>query len=397
MGTAAVDSPPVDSCRLDWLSLSFYAASKELQDRQLGRWIETFERFVPQPTFKEGGGRRFFENSVFHDAGFALRWTPPDGAENAGHLSVDLRGEFFKLTDPAERAAIYLDAAELEGFKHCTRLDAQRTLLDPRADAEQIHRMVRDREVWVPRYGSFRQLAPTDSKGDAVNGASVVWGGPSSPSRGMTYNKAAEDHWDGVRAVRHEVLLRRQPARDSYKVLTQMCLEEEGPSCRYLAEVRFVQSVLSKQMTYLNTSRLAAIRDKASWPENWAADSEPAEFWQEVVEGEPVQISVAWRQEKSLEDSIATHNNQWGRKLLNYVLWRQYGCGQSRMEVLEELFDCWGARANDADLPELMKLAAPERKKALAREFHRIRQAAAHNLETFTRKDPIGGETTPVL
>lgn len=397
MGASPVDSPPTDSCRLDWLSLSYFAAGEELQKAQLGWWVDAFERFIPQLTFKEGGGRRFFENSVFHDAGVALRWTSPDGTGNAGHLSVDLRGEFFKLTDPVDRAAIYLDAAEVEGFKHCTRLDAQRTIVDPMADAEDIHRLVRDRQVWVPRYKAFRQLAPTDSKGDAVNGASVVWGGPSSPCRGMTYNKAAEDNWVGVRAVRHEVLFRRQPARDSFKVLQQMLLAEEGPACRYLAEVRFVQSVLAKQMTYLNTSRLAAIRDKANWPENWAADSEPAEFWQEVVEGDPVQVKVTWREEKSLEDSITAHNDQWGRKLLNYVLWRQYACGQTREEVMEELFACWGSRANEADLPELVKLTPPDRKRELAREFHRIRQAAAYNLERFSRKDPIGGDDTPVL
>lgn len=392
MGTSAVDSPPTDSCRLDWLSLSYFAANEELQKRQLGWWIEAFERFIPQLTFKEGGGRRFFENSVFHDAGVALRWTSPDGAGNAGHLSVDLRGEFFKLTDPVDRAAIYLDAAELEGFKHCTRLDAQRTLIDPLADAEEIHRLVRERLAWVPRYKAFRQLAPTDSKGDAVNGASVVWGGPSSPCRGMTYNKAAEDGWDGVRAVRHEVLFRRQPARDSFKVLQQMLLAEEGPACRYLAEIRFVQSVLAKQMTYLNTSRLAAIRDKADWPENWAADSEPAEFWREVVEGDPVQVKVTWREERTLEESQRAHDDQWGRKEAMYVLWRIYGCGQPREEVMEELFSAWASRLKDEDLPQLVKLTPAAKRRSLAREFHRIRKAANHNLEGFASRDPIGGE-----
>jgi hypothetical protein len=397
MGKRTVDSPPTDSCRLDWLSLTYFAASESLQNEQLNAWIDVFERFIPQLDFKEGGGRTFFDNSVFHDAGVAMRWSPPDGARNAGHLSIDLRGEFFKLTDPRDRAAIYLDAADLEGFKHCTRLDAQRTLIDPMADAEQIHCMVRDRECWVPRYKAFRQLAPTDSKGDAVNGASVVWGGPSSPSRGMTYNKAAEDKWDGVRAVRHEALLRRQPARDSFKVLLEMLLAEEGPSCRYLAEVRFVQSVLAKQMTYLNTSRLAAIRDKANWPENWAADSEPAEFWREVVEGEPVQLKVTWREERTLEESQRAHDEQWGRTEAKFCLWRIYGCGQSKAEVFEELFSAWCSRLKDEDLPGLVKLTPEQNKRPLAREFQRIRRAASKNLEAFASKDPIGGNDTPVL
>lgn len=397
MGKSAVESVPTASCRLDWLSLSFYAASETLQKKQLGWWLDAFGRFVPEPTFKDGAGRKFFEYSVFHDAGIGLRWTPPDGARNAGFLNVDLKGEFFKLTNPAQRAAIYLDASELEGFKHCTRLDAQRTLLDPHADAEEVHRMVREREVWVARYKGFRQLGETDSKGDAVKGASVVWGGPESAARGMTYNKAAEDGWDGLRAVRHEVLLRRQPARDCFQTLRQMLLQEEGPGCRYLAEVRFVQSVLAKQMTYLDTSRLAAVTDKAQWPENWAADSQPAEFWREVVDGNPVELTTTWRQEKSLEDSVAAMNNQYGRKAYNFVMWRMYGCGQSREEALDELFDCWAARAKEEDLPELVKLAKPGERKALAREFHRWRQAAAHNLEGFARRDPLGAKTDTAL
>lgn len=390
MGTSAVDSPPTDSCRLDWLSLSYYAPSQKLQQEQLAWWIDAFERFVPQPSFKEGGGRRFFEHSVFHDAGLALRWTPPDGAANAGHLSIDLRGEFFKLTDPVDRAAIYLDASELDGFKHCTRLDAQRTLIDPIADAEQIHQLVRERQCWVPRYGGYRQLAPTDSKGDALNGASVVWGGPSSPCRAMTYNKAAEDKWEGVRAVRHEVLLRRQPARDSFKVLRQMLLEEEGPSCRYLAEVRFVQSVLAKQMTYMNTSRLAHIRDKAQWPENWASDSEPAEFWQEVVEGEPVQLKVQWREERSLEESMQAMSAQWGRKAAKFILWRMYGTHQSLDDALTEVFTSWAARLKEEDLEDLLKVVDEEQRVNLAQDFEDFRAAAAHNIEAFASRDPLG-------
>lgn len=371
---------------MDWLSLSYYAATAELQAKQLAFWDEVLRKVVPDPLYKSGGGRQFFENSIYHDAGLAMRWTSPDGTKNAGHLSVDLRGEFFKLATPQLRAAVVLDASELEGFKHCTRLDGQRTIIEPQADAEQIHRMVVNREVWVPRHSSYRQLAPTDSKGDAVNGASVVWGGPSSATRSMTYNKAAEDKWGDVRAVRHETKLLKQPARDAFVTLVNLLAEEEGPDNPYLAEMRFAQSVLAKHMTYLDTSRLASIPDKRQWPENWVRDSQPAAFWSEVVEGTPIELTTTWRSEKSLEDSQAAMNGQYGRKGAKFVLWRVYGHGQARQDVLEEIFAAWAARLKDEDLDELLLLVPEEARPALAQEFREWRAAGGHNLEGFARR-----------
>lgn len=397
MGKSPVDSPVTDSCRLDWLSLSYFAATPELQARQLAFFDEVLRKVVTDPLYKDGGGRQFFENSVFHDAGVALRWSAPDGAKNPGHLSVDLRGEFFKLATPQLRSAVVLDAAGFEGFRHCTRLDAQRTIVEPQADAEQVHRMVVNRDVWVARHNSYRQLGPTDSKGEAIKGASVVWGGPQSAVRNMTYNKALEDKWGDVRAVRHETKLLKQPARDSFMALVNLLEEEEGPTNKFLAEIRFAQSVLAKHMTYLDTSRLAGIPDKKDWPENWVRDSQPAPFWSEVVEGTPIELTTTWRAEKSLEDSQAACNTQYGRKSSKYVMWRVYGCGEDRLAVLDDLFSAWCSRLKDEDLGELLSMCPEEVHEDLVRDFREWREAAAHNLEGFARKDPIGGKNTPEL
>lgn len=386
MGSSPVDSPVTPSCRLDWLSLSYFAASPELQAKQLAFWDEVLRKVVSDPLYKQGGGRQFFDNAIYHDAGVALRWSPPDGTKNAGHLSVDLRGEFFKLANPQLRSAVCLEARELEGFKHCTRLDAQRTIVEPQADAEQIHRMVLNREVWVARHSAYRQLGPTDSKGDAVKGASVIWGGPASAARSTTYNKALEDNWGDVRAVRHETKLLKQPARDAFVTLVNLLEAEEGPSNPYLAEMRFAQSVLAKHMTYLDTSRLAGIPDKREWPENWVRDSQPAPFWSEVVEGTPIEITTTWRSEKSLEDSQAAMNAQYGRKGAKYVMWRVYGHGEDRMAVLDDIFSAWAARLKDDDLGELLALVPEERHAELAADFREWRHAGGHNLEGFARR-----------
>ena len=397
MGKTATDSQPTDSCRLDWLSLSFYAASEDLQERQLGYFFKLLGHVVKEPVLKDGAGRKFFEHSVFHDAGLALKWSPPDGSRNPGLLSADLKGEIFKLLSPSERAAIYLDAADLEGFKQCTRLDAQRTILDPMADAEQVHRMVVNRQCWIARYSSYSQVGAVDSKGDAIKGASVTWGGRESAARAMTYNKALEDHWPDVRAVRHEVMLRRQPARDSFQHLVRLLREEEAPDSKHLAEVRFTQSVLAKQMTYLDTTRLAHLADKREWPENWAKDSEPAPFMREVVDVVPVELQTVWREEKSLEDSHRAMKAQFGRRDAQWSLWKIYGCDMTRQEVMDQSFSESMSRLQEKDIEEILPLLPEEKRGKLLAQFRWWRKTAALSTEAFASEGPEGEISTPAL
>jgi hypothetical protein len=213
----------------------------------------------------------------------------------------------------------------------------------------------------------------------------------------MTYNKALEDKWGDVRAVRHEVMLRRQAARDCYPVLLDMLRLEDGPECRHLAEVRFTQSVLAKQMTYLDTTRLARITDKRQWPENWAKDSEPASFWREVVDGVPEELRVAWRAEKALEDSHRAMKAQYGRKDAQWFLWRKYACGQSREEAMEESFAESMSRLQAKDVEEILPLIPEARRAEALADFREWQAAAAHNVEGGASRDPLGGKTDPAL
>lgn len=281
--------------------------------------------------------------------------------------------------------AIYLDLAEFEGFKHATRVDAQRTLIEPEADAEEIHSLVRERQIWVARYDSYTQLGPVDSKGDAVKGASVCWGQPMSARRGMTYNKALEDDWLGVRAVRHEVRTRKAVARDLFKTLIAE-IRAASDSEQQSVEARFAQSVLASTMTYLDTSRFAAIRDKREWPENWAADSQPASFWGEVVTGTPIELQTQWRVTKSLEDSMEAERTQYGRKCGQWLLWQVYGQGKTFSDAALTQTDHHLLRMKEEDLDRVMGLLDDEGRARLAREWAEIRSIAAHNVESETRQ-----------
>jgi hypothetical protein len=237
----------------------------------------------------------------------------------------------------------------------------------------------------VARYEDYGQLGNVDSKGCAVKGASVCWGSPASATRCLTYNKAAEDRWLGVEAVRHEVRSRKQPARDLFKALIAEIRDPSSLDGRS-PETRFVQSVLSKQMTYLDTSRFARIQDKRDWPSNWAADSKPADFWQQVVEGEPLELRTIWRVEKALEDSMAAMKHQYGRKEALWVLWQVYGQGRSLEDALGMAFDQAAVRLRDEDLEELKRLVPEQEHEQLVADWPGIRATAAHNVERETRE-----------
>ena len=386
MGAPDLAGTPTPSCRLDWLSVSYFAATASLQREQLAYFLHVAEIVCPGADWRPGAGRRFFTEALTNeDAGITLRWTEPNGGLNSGGLSVDLSGRFFKYVTPEERAALYLDAAELEGFRQCTRFDAQRTVIDPIADAEQIHAQVRDRMIWLPGYSGYSQLGPVDSKGDAVKGASVVWGSPRSAIRNTTYNKALEDKWPDCRAVRHESRRRKQPARDGFAKLVDMIrsLVSGNPG---EAEIQFTQSVLASSMNYRDTSRFAHIADKRQWPDNWAKDCPPADFMAEVIEGTPVEIKTTWRITKALEDSIAAMNRQYGRKEALWVLWQCYAQAKAPEEAMLELLDQAVVRLKDEDLDELLKLVPAEQHERLVAEWPQWRSVAAHNVEGTTRQ-----------
>lgn len=393
MGTGAPVSEPTPSCRLDWLSVSLFASHQDLQYEQIGFFVGALEMALGErPVLRPAGGRHFFSQALWHDAGLQIRWTPPEGSPeegaggvNAGMLSVDLRGTFFRLMDRDHRRALYLDIADLEGFRKATRVDCQRTLLEPQADAEQIFDLVRKRKAWVARYDGYSQLGEVDSKGQAVKGASVVWGSPQSATRCLTYNKAKEDGWDDVRAVRHEVRLRKQPARDTFTQLIELARLEEESGQETSAETVITQSVLSKSMTYFDTSRFARLKDKTEWPTNWASDSKPAPFWAEVVEGNPIELKTQWRNPKALEDSMAAMQRQYGRKYAQWVIWRMFACGQQRIDAMEEHFDQAVIRLHDDDLEELKALVPKEHHQPLTDFFRECRAVAAHNVEGGAR------------
>ena len=261
-----------DSSRVDWFSGSYYAASVSIQREQIRFFLELLYLLSGTHVMAQGGGRRFFEESWYHEAGIAIKWTEPDGnGVNKGLLSADIRGDAWAALPADMRKAVLLDLREIEGFKQATRLDIQRTVVSPTATAEEIHVKLVNREVWVPGFSGYRQQARLDADGKPLKGCTIDWGTPKGLTNASTYNKRAEVKLPGLPAVRHELRLRKQAARDSYSALADLLDSEPGDTGTRVEDI-FVTQRLGQSMTYKDTSRLKDI-PREQWPKNWAQNS----------------------------------------------------------------------------------------------------------------------------
>ena len=380
LGEKPLGQQPSASCRLDWLSVSLFGATVRKQREQLSYFFSLLGAISDGATWAEPSPAKFFENSVAHEAGVSVKWTEPgSGNTNQGLISVDIRGTAFLALEREHRKALYLDIAEMDGFKQCTRLDAQRTVLNPSASAEEIHEQLVAGTCWVKSYKGFRQMGELTSRNAPSDASTVMWGAPSNAIRCRTYNKAAEAGWD-VPAVRHEVQMRKQPARDKFNALVESLQVEQAEEAT-TAENAFVQSVLNQHMAYLDTSRFAKLTKK-NWPKNWAQRCENAEWWdKEVVTGDPKEIKTQWRLQKKLEDSVAACDIQYGRILGKWVLAQVLNEGISPEEAMLDRSAQWFLRLQDSDLEDLMLLVPKEKHEELLDNWQAFRQVAAHNAE----------------
>ena len=267
----------------------------------------------------------------------------------------------------------------MEGFKQCTRLDAQRTVLNPSVSAEELHDQLVAGTCWVKSYKGFRQMGELTTRNAPGDASTVMWGAPTNAIRCRTYNKAAEAGWD-VPAVRHEVQMRKQPARDKFNYLIESLQVEQAEEAT-TAENAFVQSVLNQHMSYLDTSRFAKLTKK-NWPKNWAQRCENAEWWdKEVVTGDPKEIKTQWRLQKKLEDSVAASDIQYGRILGKWVLAQVLNEDITPEQAMLERSAQWFLRLQDSDLEDLMHLVPQEKHDELLEKWQSFRQVAAHNAE----------------
>ena len=133
-------------------------------------------------------------------------------------------------------------------------------------------------------------------------------------------------------------------------------------------------------MTYLDTSRLKDL-PRGEWPKNWARDSEPADFWNEVVQGEVKEYQTKWRFDVALERAMANKWKQYGRLSAKYVSKCVWVDGDSLADIQQDELDQAFVRMKDEDVDEIVA-QVPEGEQFTARKWmNEARKKAAKNVE----------------
>ena len=267
----------------------------------------------------------------------------------------------------------------MEGFKQCTRIDTQRTIVNPMATAQEVLRRVQEKEVWIRGFTGYRSGGLLNADGRPINGCTVSFGSLKGTTQVKTYDKRAEMGGEGDPAVRHELLQRKQSARDRFNSLVEG-LKAEGDTDESYYETRFVQSNLAQHMTYLDTSRLKDL-SKDQWPDNWARDSKPADFWKEVVSGDVEEYQTKWRFERNLERLIKNRAKQYGRGRCKWMALQMFRDGQSQADVIQDDLDLDFVRLKDEDIDEVVAQVPDERREECIKWMKDARRIAAHNVE----------------
>lgn len=334
-------SDAVPSCRIDYFTGTYRAPTMERYEDllnfayQVNGYVDETRRLRPT-----GKGRHF--QQVFTGGGLVtVEGTPPldeDGsvnaARNAGMIAITYSGQFFEALDASNRAQMILDTARQPGFFHCTRLDAQLTLVQPEMTAQRVIDEVAAGRLWVLGFQTQRTYGNKDREGDWVNGCCQYFGGKESAKQVRVYDKAAEQGW-ATPAVRHELQLRGDCARDRF-IQLRGCLQrqQERPPLLQTAEQEFVKMALKQDLAYRDTSRWEGRRK----PKNWAQVAVEPGWWTKAVGEASDSFAYSRRPKSTLDQALEAFLDQYGAKIAEGVMKNALNQQELLQECLMELF-----------------------------------------------------------
>ena len=300
---------------------------------------------------------------------------------NEGLSCIELTGRFFASTTQKFHQETFLAIKELRGLYHCTRLDAQITVLNPEVDALGVVQLVEDRCLWPVGFGRGQAYCERKQDGEIVGPVTQYFGAPSSRIRARCYDKQSEAGWP-TPAVRYEVQMRREPADQWSRRLFRDCeTERDTPPLLVTAESRNVRNIVGSELDLRDTS---AWKDR-DLPQRWAQYAPTPGWWQEAIGQAVDPLAVQYRRPVDLTATLDAGLDQYGRKAALELTRRAILEDRDMKDLLEETFFRGVARWRQEDQALLLALV-PEKDhgqvQALYREFV---NAAAKITEMSTR------------
>jgi hypothetical protein len=271
------------------------------------------------------------------------------------------------------RQELYSLVTQISGFRKCTRLDAQITVLNPEVDALALLGMVERQEVWPLGYGRGQAYCERSHGGQIVGPVTQYFGATDSDRRARVYDKAGEQGWD-VPAVRFEVQLRGAHASGTFAELARRCKADRYDGMMLVtAENGLVRDVVGTGLDFRDTTRWA----DGERPKNWAQFA-PTPAWWEAVLGKHVDpIALQYERPVDLSATLEAALDQYGRKVALEVLRMAVVSDGDMDQVLRGVFLRAAARWRRDDLEILRGVLPAEDHEQLEKLYRVMTNAAA--------------------
>lgn len=385
--TLPAESHPVDSTRVDWLSVTIALHRGDYTNDLFSYVTGLGHHLDPTAAWSQPSKGRHFAFVMRHPSGIQFQYTPPENEGSprpalsqdskllptTGMASLEFSGRCLGAMDCRERMDLFLTLRHWPGFKRPTRIDVQTTLLNPEVNAEQLVREVEAGRLWAVGFGRYQAYLERNLHGEVASAATLYLGGKGSDKRYRGYDKGAEGGWD-VPAVRHEFQARAEPAAAIFTRLTDRGKLEDGKGPLLMtAEERTVRDSLGTMVDFRDTSRWEGRRK----PNRWAQFAPVPDWWERVLQQRPLPLEVEYRPPGDLAAAVANCREQYGRKVALEVFRRCEAQGRPLDDVLEEMFLEFASRLRRDDVQVVAAMHPELDPVVLAEHFRQLTTDAA--------------------
>ena len=347
-----------DSRRCDYLTTSFVLHDEQGLDDLMALAYSLNDLVDRKDTFsRPRAAKHFCFASQTTQTGITMEWSPissstdgPIYIRNEGRAILSLSGDFWGSIDALDRGQVYNTIRDFRGFKRATRLDLQITKLSPEIGAGDLVELVEAGKLWPKGFGQGYAYGRRDYQGGFVGVPSQYFGGKESRVTARVYDKAQESSWE-TEAVRHELVLRKEPADQWFRRLAkETAMELDQPALFQTKEALVVNTALSQHLDYRDTSRWAG----KTKPEKWWRTAKRPEWWDSLLVETTHGETISYRKDNTLDETVEHMVEQYGRKVGLWVLARAGTDVEANEDVLWHLYVRMVNKIREDDVDFLM-------------------------------------------
>ena len=391
MPVVKLESPdPMPSCRTDYATWTFRPAKeKDLQENI--DWVANLANYVlPNGSWENPRKSRHFETLLQHDTGIVTEFssTVPTH-QSAGMQVITIPGAVWGALTALDRLELITDVSCLNGFYHCTRWDAQLTVLDHQPDIYEILRLVKDGYIWPKRYANKEEKGKKNYLDEYTQSPTQYFGSTQSNAYVRIYDHGIKHKWDSS-SVRFEVQLRKQWADDHFRrLLKRANTEMRGDDGDLHMEEMTVKQTLQQHCDLRDTSKWVGKKR----PKNWAQDAPAVDWYAKLMDVSHDTLKATHRQAVTWERATEVMIEQYGRKVAKQLLCEMVDRDLQFPDVSVGLTSRLMAKLQPEDLLELLAVFPSETADSIRERFHALEAFGykyQEDLDAFERrKHPV--------